>query len=82
MLKWVFQTSSSSIQPHELLVLSAEKEAYQRMYSEIWNENDMDVIICPVHALPPLPSSSFPYVRLGINVDLRRCELFHGLFVA
>ncbi|KAJ3059488.1 hypothetical protein HK102_009964 [Quaeritorhiza haematococci] len=30
----------------------------------------MDVVICPVHAIPPVPSSSFPYICAGASYSM------------
>ncbi|TPX70449.1 glutaminyl-tRNA synthase (glutamine-hydrolysing) [Spizellomyces sp. 'palustris'] len=55
----------------ELVQLQKEKEEYQRLFAEAWNEMDgMDVLICPVHAIPPLPSVSFPYTSAGTSYSM------------
>jgi amidase len=42
----------------ELLELEIEKEEYERMFSICWQQPDIDVVICPVEATPPLPNIS------------------------
>ncbi|KAI8927874.1 amidase signature domain-containing protein [Entophlyctis helioformis] len=45
--------------------LEAERQAYARWFAESWDHAQLDVILCPVHACPPLPSVSTPFVWTG-----------------
>lgn len=57
---WLFSSDNGG----ERVKLEKEKEDFQRAYNEVWKEyGELDAIICPVHALPPMPASSFPYVN-------------------
>ncbi|KAJ3298816.1 hypothetical protein HK104_010264 [Borealophlyctis nickersoniae] len=54
--------------PKETVELWAEKDDYQRLFAEMWNDmKGMDVI---VHAIPPTPSDSLPYICAGASYSI------------
>ncbi|KAJ3224997.1 hypothetical protein HK099_007545 [Clydaea vesicula] len=72
-LKWFFGLGDrkDTRDGIDILKLISEKEDYQKNFNEIWSENgDIDAIVCPVHALPPLPSTSFPYICSGASYSM------------
>lgn len=46
-LRWATSSSTSGPSNAEVTKLEAEREEYQRHFAEMWNENNLDIIICP-----------------------------------
>jgi len=72
-LKWIlssFGARGRGGSSMDVLKLEAEKEDFQRQFAEMWNENDLDALICPVHAVPPAPSSAFPFISAGASYSM------------
>ncbi|KAI8810209.1 amidase signature domain-containing protein [Cladochytrium replicatum] len=54
----------------DVQALKAQREEYQRFFAERWNKDALDILICPVHAIPPTPSRSFPYTCAGASYSM------------
>jgi Asp-tRNA(Asn)/Glu-tRNA(Gln) amidotransferase A subunit family amidase len=59
-------TVSKTRELKELMELEVEKEEYERLFALSWQQPDIDALICPVHATPPLPYSSTPFNWIGM----------------
>jgi amidase len=59
-------TKSKSRTMDELLQLEIEKEEYERLFAMCWQQPDLDVVICPVEATPPLPNISNYFHWVGL----------------
>ncbi|KAJ2999888.1 hypothetical protein HDV02_001407 [Globomyces sp. JEL0801] len=58
-------TSKSSRNLSELHELELERERYCKLFESAMSNPEIDILICPVTACPPLPSVSSPFVWPG-----------------
>jgi Asp-tRNA(Asn)/Glu-tRNA(Gln) amidotransferase A subunit family amidase len=49
----------------DLELLNEEREEYSRIFDAAWKQPNLDALICPVHACPPMPARSWPFTWIG-----------------
>ncbi|RKO94744.1 amidase signature domain-containing protein [Blyttiomyces helicus] len=53
-----------------VLQMRAEIEAYRAAFARDWEDAKVDFVISPVHAIPPVPPESFPFVCAGSSYSM------------